>query len=125
MSLIVYPGGAPNMGDMGNILGDAWSWAKKHPLAIIAPPLYIGAETLKAVPTILSSAKHEVQDVVGAFRPAQPPQVDVLSSGLTQLGIGSGSGGEPGSSSTVPIILIGAAAAAGLLLLAFGRKKKK
>lgn len=125
MPLIVYPNGQPNMGDMGNIFGDAWRWAKANPLAIIAPPLYLGAQTLKAVPTILSTAKHEVQDVVSAFRPPQPPQVDVLRSGLTQFGIGSGSGGEPGSSSSLPIIIVGAAAAAGLLLLAFGRKKKK
>jgi hypothetical protein len=114
----------PQDPNMGNILGDAWSWAKKNPLAIVAPPFYVAQQTLKAVPGVISVARSEVQQTVAAFRPAPPPsQVDALTAGLATLGSAGASGGELGSSSSLPIIL-GAGAAGLLLLLAFGRKRK-
>lgn len=105
---------------MGNVLGDAWGYVKKNPLVVI-PPLFVAQKTLQAVPSILRTGRNELQDTVAAFRPPAP--VDPLSSALS-LGSAGAAGGEPGSSSTLPII-VGAVAAAGLLLFALGRKKRK
>jgi LPXTG-motif cell wall-anchored protein len=105
--------------EMGNILGDAVSWVKSNPLAVIAPPLWVAKKTLTAVPPALSFARNEVRSTLSAFRPSAP--ANALTSALT---LGSGAtGGEPDLTSSLPIIL-GAAAAAGLLLLAFSRRKK-
>lgn len=115
MSLVSY---APTM---GNILGDAWDYVKKEPLVLV-PPMWVAQKTLQAVPTIARTARSEVGETVAAFRPPQTAPVDALTSAQT-LGSGRATGGEPGSSSSLPII-VGAVVAAGLLLLAFGRKKK-
>lgn len=118
----MYVGGA-NMGDpnMGNILGDAWDYVKKNPLVVV-PPLFVAQKTLQAVPSILRTGRNEVQATLAPFRPAPPPSsVDALTSALT--GSGGAPGGEPGSSSSLPIIL-GAGALGLVLVLALGRKKK-
>ncbi len=129
MPLVNYPGpastyvGGANMGDpnMGNVLGDAWDYVKKNPLVLV-PPLYVGQKTLQAVPTILRSARSEVQATVAPFRPQQTSSVDALTSALS-LGSAGAAGGEPASSSMLPIIL-GAGALGLVLILVLGRKKK-
>jgi len=111
-----YVGGA----NMGNILGDAWSYVKENPLVLI-PPLYVGQKTLQAVPTILKSARTEVQATIQPFRPAPPPsQVDALTSALT----GTTPGAPSSSSSNMLPIILGAGALGLVLILALGRKKK-
>jgi len=106
--------------NMGNILGDAWDYVKKNPLVLV-PPLYVGQKTLQAVPTILRSAKGEVQATLQPFRPAPPPsQIDALTSALT----GTTPGAPSSSSSSMLPILLGAGALGLVLILALGRKKK-
>jgi len=122
VALVSY---GPTMGqpNMGNIFGDAWDYVKKEPLVLI-PPLWVGQKTLQYVPTILKTARNEVQATIQPFRPAPPPsQVDALTSALGLSGGSSGApGGEPGSS-MLPIIL-GAGALGLVLVLALGKKKK-
>jgi len=106
---------------MGNILGDAWDWAKKNPL-IVVPPLWVGQKTLQYVPTIVKTARNEVQATLQPFRPAQPTGIDAITSALTG---GGAPGGQSGSSSSSLPIILGAGALGLVLVLALGRRKHK
>lgn len=104
--------------NMGNFLSDAWKFATKNPLAIIAPPVYLFQQT---IPLLHAAANPTPQNLA--------PFVN------TPLALAAGGGVAPISAaqtltpptpapSMLPIFL-GAGAAALLLILAFGRKKKE